>query len=104
MIPNGLFRMKLMFQQYQKMNFSWSRFPNVKLPLIQDFHSVWPEPRPTTEFIEAIPPRTVPENILRFSMRATFDKGMAIFYPHLKFNPADLKVHLKVSNIQDLCC
>ena len=85
------------FSQY--MNLSWVRFPEIKAPLLEKFHSVWPEPRPTNQLIEAIPERTIPEDILSFTMRATFDKGMSIFFPHMKFHPADLKVILTVSQL-----
>jgi hypothetical protein len=44
-----------------------------------------------------VPARTIPDSKLRFQMRATFSQGSAIFYPHLKFHPADYKVGLVVS-------
>lgn len=70
-----------------------------KLPYIQHFRTTWPEVRPTNEQIEAIPIKTVPESVLRFSLKSSFDIGMSVFYPHLKMNPADLKVTLSVSYI-----
>jgi hypothetical protein len=47
--------------------------------------------------MENIPPRTVAEEHLSFGMKATLDLGSSIFFPHLKVNPADLKVILSVS-------
>ena len=97
-----IIRNNKMFRLCQSMNLSWARFPEIKAPLLEKFHSVWPEPRPSNQFIEAIPEKTIPEDILSFTMRATFDKGMSIFYPHMKFHPADLKVILTVSHCQRL--
>jgi len=44
------------------------------------------------------PPKTVDDSALQFEMTATFNEGSAIFYPHLKINPADAKVKLTVRN------
>jgi hypothetical protein len=41
--------------------------------------------------------RTVPDSVLKFKLTARFDLGTSIYYPHLKFHPADCKVALYVS-------
>lgn len=41
--------------------------------------------------------RTIPDSKLRFQTKSTFSVGSSIFYPHLKFNPADFKVALVVA-------
>jgi len=48
-----------------------------------------------------LPTRTVPDSVLKFKLSTSFDHGSAIFFPHLKMNPADFKVALNVS-IDDL--
>jgi hypothetical protein len=72
--------------------------PDAKVPLIENYRPTWPDfdyqtpsdPHPLLE-------RTVPDNKLSFKMKATFAPGSLIFYPHLKINPADLKVRMRVS-------
>ncbi len=66
-------------------------------PFVENVRSTWPEMKPSPEVLKLIPKRTVPDSELRFTLRAQFEHGMAIFYPHLKFNPADFKVILDVS-------
>jgi len=51
--------------------------------------------------MEAVPKRTIPDSKLRFQLKASFSQGSSIFYPHLKFHPADFKVGLVV-NTADL--
>lgn len=68
-----------------------------KLPLIQNVQSPWPNPQPSSEIISNVPARTIPDESINISIGASFDSGNAIFYPHLKFHPADLKVTLTVS-------
>jgi len=67
------------------------------------FKTTWPSPPlPTASAVAAVvPKRTVPDNKLRFQLKATFSQGSSIFYPHLKFHPADYKVGLVV-NTADL--
>lgn len=67
-------------------------------PLIEHYRSAWPDvlkDKPSAEMPE-FPKRTVPDDLLRFSFTANFDAGGAFFYPHLKTNPADFKVRMKV--------
>ena len=74
------------------------------LPLIEHYRPRWPEPAyniDETNKLSVSPsskvlPRTIPDNKLRFKLRATFDHGASIFYPHLKFHAADYKVTLLV--------
>jgi hypothetical protein len=70
---------------------------DLRLPLMEEVKSTWPLPRPSEEAVKKIIPRTISDDVLRFEMSATFDKGFAIFYPHIKIHPADLKVRLFVS-------
>ena len=68
-------------------------------PLIEHYRSAWPDvlkDKPSAEMPE-LPKRTVPDDLLRFNFTAHFDAGGAFFYPHLKTNPADFKVRLKVN-------
>lgn len=44
-----------------------------------------------------LPKRTVSDSALNFQLTATFTHGSAIFFPHLKMNPADAKVKMTVS-------
>ena len=68
-------------------------------PLIENYRPTWPfAPQSKAEDV-VVPPRTVDDSKLHFEMKATFDHGIALFYPHLKFNPADFKVKLKVRGI-----
>lgn len=67
--------------------------------LMEKFRTTWPHPKPTKEIIASIPARTIPDDVLRFKLSATFDHGMAIFYPHLKYHPADFKVTLMVKYV-----
>ena len=79
--------------------FSTSYFCNnfsTKVPLIENFQTTWPHPRPSAKVIAELPKRTVPEKSLHFTMKATLDHGMSIFYPHLNMHPADLKVTMSV--------
>ena len=60
----------------------------------QSFQSGWPD-REIQDF--KVPKRTVPEDKLRFQVRATFNSGStAMLYGHLPGHPADFKVHLYV--------
>mmetsp|Transcript_13516 Transcript_13516/g.20305 ORF Transcript_13516/g.20305 Transcript_13516/m.20305 type:complete len:172 (+) Transcript_13516:173-688(+) len=73
-------------------------------PYIQHYRNTWPEtvntlPQHVPE--PELPPRTVPDSVLRFELTGRFDTGASIFYPHMNSHPADFKVALKVS-IQDL--
>ena len=74
--------------------------PASSAPLVQHFRPRWPEPElavvPPDAALKLPEQRTVSEKILRFQMSATFSHGTSIFYPHLKFNPADIKVSVKV--------
>ena len=73
--------------------------PRSATPLIEHYKSRWPEP-PQSKALESVvanlPKRTVSESDLKFELRATFDHGRAYLYPHMKFNPADFKVIMKV--------
>lgn len=74
--------------------------PNASIPLIEHYRSSWPEPQPIVEEGAdkmIIPPiRTVSDDKLVFTLKSSFNHGNSIFYPHLKFNPADYKVALQV--------
>ena len=50
---------------------------------------------------QLIPTRTIPDSVLRFRLKSTFEHGISVYYPHLKYHPADYKVALFV-NINDL--
>ena len=77
--------------------------PNSKSPLLQSYRTTWPDPSPVTNVPEPVlPKRTVPDHVLKFKLSATYEHGTAIFFPHLKFNPADFKVALYVSPSQNL--
>lgn len=65
---------------------------------MKNYHPLWTE----FDFAGAatpppLPKRTVPESALNFELTATFTHGSAIFYPHMKMNPADAKVKMTVS-------
>lgn len=49
-----------------------------------------------SQVLEKLPPRTVPDSDLRFSFSMSFEAGSSVKYTHLKMNPADFKVSLKV--------
>jgi hypothetical protein len=71
--------------------------PTSATPLAEYARSTWPErPPPTDSDKFAIPKRTVPDSALKFTLRATFEHGVAIQYPHLQFHPADFKVKVTV--------
>lgn len=68
-------------------------------PLIEHYRSAWPDvlkDKPSAAMPE-FPKRTVPDDLLRFHFTAHFDAGGALFYPHLRTNPADFKVRMKVN-------
>lgn len=66
-------------------------------PLIQSFRASWPQPLLSKGQDVELPKRTVPDSVLRFQLKATFDHGTAILYPHLDYNPADYKIVMFVS-------
>lgn len=71
---------------------------NSNTPLVEHFRSVWPDPSHQIQGEPLnLPPRTVPESVLRFKFSATFSNGINLFYPHLKCHPADFKVSMTVS-------
>lgn len=75
---------------------------SASIPLICSYRPRWPQPPlhgSAGNKMESInvPDRTVPDSALRFKLNANFDHGSGILYPHLKFNPADFKVIMKVS-------
>lgn len=73
--------------------------PRSPAPLIESFKTTWPAPAlspAAAAAAPALPKRTVPDHKLRFQLKASFSQGSSIFYPHLKFNPADFKVGLVV--------
>lgn len=71
-------------------------------PLVQFFRTSWPDPAPAAPAAEAVlPKRTVPDDVLQFTLKASTQHGSAIFYPHMKMNPADRKVRLDVA-LRDL--
>lgn len=74
-----------------------NKYLSSKIPLIEHYQTTWPHPRPSAKIIAELPKRTVPEKNLHFTMKATLDHGMSIFYPHLNMHPADLKVTMAVS-------
>lgn len=70
---------------------------NSNAPLLERARNVWPDP--DYQLIGTkldIPARTVPESALRWGMTASFTNANVIVYPHLKINPADVKVIMKV--------
>ncbi len=73
--------------------------PGERVPFAEHYRPVWPERPllPAATLKQEIHERTVPDSVLSFKLRATFDHGTAIHYPHLKFNPADFKVVMSVS-------
>lgn len=77
--------------------------PESFTPLVEKFRTSWPDAAPksisiTNELLKAkLPERTVSEDILRFEMSATYDPGSSLFYAHMKTNPADFKVIVRVS-------
>jgi hypothetical protein len=79
--------------------------PNATIPLVEHYRSTWPEPQPLVEEGKKIiikpPIRTIGDDKLVFTLKSSFDHGSSIFFPHLKFNPADYKVALQV-NTKDL--
>ena len=71
-------------------------------PLISHYRTRWPMPRPSPAAEkEAQFVRTIPDEKINFQMKATFDHGSSIFYPHLKYHPSDYKVGLVV-NVDDI--
>jgi hypothetical protein len=73
--------------------------PDARVPLIENYRPTWPDfdyetPSDPPPLLE----RTVPDNKLSFKMKATFEPGSLVFYPHLNINPADLKVRMRVSS------
>lgn len=80
---------------------SWSNHNNSNkaVPFVEHFRPCWPErPMQTSQLNTKliVPVRTVPDSVLTFKLKATFDQGTAIYYPHLQFNPADFKVKMMV--------
>ena len=72
--------------------------PSSATPFVEHARSAWPEVHAPSNAPEIIlPKKTVPDSALKFTLRATFDHGAAIHYPHLKFHPADFKVKMSVS-------
>lgn len=73
--------------------------PKSSTPLIEHYRSSWPDAlsERTVASLPALPKRTVPDDALKFHFTAHFKSGGALFYPHLKTNPADFKVALTVS-------
>jgi hypothetical protein len=66
--------------------------------LIDKYRNTWPDPQPVVDKSEPVlPPRTIPDSVLRFKLSASFDVGSSLFYSHVKFHPADFKVTLFVS-------
>lgn len=68
-------------------------------PLLETFRSSWPDPvhnAPSKEILEALPERTVPDDVLNFRMTSRLESGTSIFYPHLEIHPGDMKVKLEV--------
>lgn len=69
-----------------------------KYRLVENYRNNWPDisrisDAPSEPFL---PKKTIPDSALRFTLKATFDAGSAIFYNHLKQNPAEFKVILHV--------
>jgi hypothetical protein len=74
---------------------------NAEAPLIEKYRPTWPDPYYVNESsseLPPLPPRTVPDEALRFEIKGSNFKGTAEFYTHLPINPADMRVKLKVSN------
>eukprot|EP01041_Mallomonas_annulata_P009751 gene9751-20277_t len=69
--------------------------PNASAPLSQAYRNTWPDPKSRPTYAETtLPKRTIPDSVLRFKLTSTSEHGNAIYYPHLKFHPADCKVSL----------
>lgn len=81
---------------------------NSTSPLVQNFRTSWPEPAPLNIKVDDntiqqhLPERTVPDDVLRYEMTASYDQGSALFYSHMKMNPADFKVVMKVPGAGNL--
>lgn len=79
--------------------------PRSHAPLLESYKTAWPSPAlrsapsegATSAIAPVMLPRTIPDHKLRFQLKASFSQGSSIFYPHLKFHPADYKVGLVVS-------
>ena len=75
---------------------------NSTSPLVQNFRTSWPEPAPLKIKVnehtiqQHLPERTVSDDVLRYEMTASYDQGSALFYSHMKMNPADFKVIVRV--------
>ena len=75
----------------------WMSSPSPRFPLIEHYKSSWPEMTPRATITpQNLPVRTIPDSVLRFEMSAAYDQGSSLFYSHMKVNPADFKVILKV--------
>lgn len=75
---------------------------NAPRPMAQFFRSSWPDAKPAAPAAEAVlPKRTVSDDVLQFTLTASTQHGSAIFYPHMKLNPADRKVRMDVA-LRDL--
>lgn len=71
--------------------------PISEKPLIQFYRNRWPDPAPAVGAAPVeLPARTVNDEHLNFQMKFGSSHGSAIYYPHLKTNPADRKVSLLV--------
>jgi len=75
-------------------------------PLIEHYRSSWPDYAPDRPVatVEAIPERTVSDDVLRFTFTAHFSSGSDFFHPHLTTNPAGFKVLLHVSLLKRFGC
>lgn len=85
---------------------SVSKFPPLPIhgersptPLVENYANSWPAPLPSAAYPTALaaPVRTIPDSKLRFQTKSTFATGGSIYYPHLKFHPADFKVAVVVA-------
>eukprot|EP01038_Epipyxis_sp_PR26KG_P017463 gene17463-24158_t len=87
----------------------------INSPLVEKYRSIWPSPEygnldsnddsgnvdNNNDENQLSLVRTIPDEVLRFRLKASFSQGSALFYPHLPYNPADFKVALMVT-IDDL--
>ena len=93
-----VFSIKICLKTKRNLSIHAHNNSRASIPLLEHYRSTWPEVPMSKEIEEKVlPPRTVPSDALRFQLTATFDHGNAVFYPHLKFHPADYKVIMWVS-------
>ena len=75
------------------------RDSGANLPFLEHYRNAWPDTSnilPPNIKEPFIPPRTISDDCLRFTLTSTFDRGSSIHYPHMNTHPSDIKVTLEV--------